>query len=152
MRRGDCGLTLVETLVALTIVAAIASLSVLTLSRSGGSATPGSEALRLATQLESAVDSALTASQRFVFESRPEGYVIHAALRPEEDATPFAVRSFPGTIRMTPQGADSVAIGGTFAQPFSALLRGGGEAWTIRFDGLDARVSEGTGGGTDARN
>jgi len=151
-RHPTSGLTLVETLVALTIVAAIASLSVLTLSRSGGSADPRSEALRLATRLESAVDAALTASRRFVFEARPEGYAIHAATRPGDDAAPFAARTFPGTIRMATEGSDTIAIGGTFAQPFTALLRGGGEAWTIRFDGLDARISEGTGGETNARN
>lgn len=152
IRHPDSGFTLVETLVALAIIATMAAVSVLALSRSDGVADPRAEALRLATQLESAVDTALTASSRFMLETRAEGYAIHAAPKLGNESAPFAARDFPAAIRLTAQGPDAVAIGGTFAQPFTAQLRGKSEAWTIRFDGLTVSVSDTMGGNADARN
>ena len=150
-RRADAGLTLVETLAALAIVAAMASLSVLSLAGLARGANVQAEARGLATRLQDAADTALTTSRRFVLETRVDGYAILDAPDPGTEETVFARHSLPGTIRLAAAGGDAtLPIGGAFARPFAAALRGGGETWTVRFDGLRASVSQG--GGADARN
>lgn len=153
MRRDpNAGLTLVETLVAMTIVASMASLGVLSLAGLGRSADARGEAVALAAQLQDAADTALATSRRFVLETTPGGYaILPAPPRAEragetEDRTVFAERTLPGRIRIVQDGRDAPApvVGGVFARPSITTLRGDGETWTVRFDGLRATVSQET--------
>ena len=144
-RSSDAGMPLVETLAALAIVAAMASFSVLSLAGLARGADARSEALGLAARLQDAADAALTTSRRFVLEARSDGYAILDAPDPGTEGTggAFARHSLPGAIRLATAGeAAPVPIGGAFARPFAAALRGGGETWTVRFDGLRATVTQ----------
>lgn len=123
----DAGLTLVEMLVVLAIMAVGAGATVLSLSpqRGGGAEI---EARRLAAIVQAASDRAMAsdASAELVIES--SGYQIVPASR----------YGFPAGIAAVVPTTETFALTFDAAPPFDVVLARGDDRWRVRFDGLRA--------------
>lgn len=144
LRGGDAGVTLVEVLVALSIIAVMASASVLAL-RTGPGDSPEAEARKLAIRLAFAVDEALSTGTPLRFETGTDGYRF---TRPEDGEWREAglarlkPRSLPRGIAFAEDPASHGIGANGFGRPFSLTLRDGDRPWRVRFDGLDAVAEE----------
>lgn len=144
-RHPRSGVTLVEVLVALSIVAVMASAAVLTV-RPGPSETAEEEARKLAARLAFAIDEALSTGTSLRFEPSPEGYRF-TRFRADgwrEAAIPsLAARTLPRGIAFAEDLFVRLIDADATSTPFTLTLRGDDAAWRVRFDGLNAVVEGG---------
>jgi len=139
-RRHDAGVTLVEILVSLAIIGAMASVVMLSARPAYRGGAVEIDARRLAGLLDLAASEALTTGDRIVFAWDGSGYGFRAG----EGALPaFAARTALGRgISMTGEPAQGQhAIGGAFDAAFTLTLEAGGTRWQVVFDGIAARAS-----------
>ncbi|MBV8972371.1 MAG: prepilin-type N-terminal cleavage/methylation domain-containing protein [Sphingomonadaceae bacterium] len=125
----DAGLTLIEMLVVLAILAVATGASVLSLAPRGDATAAA--ARRLARTIQAAADRSLATGHAAVLVTTGGGYGIddaHTALPPETRIT--------GAVP-----AVRVAFGG---EPFALIVARGHERWTVAFDGAEAAATRGS--------
>jgi len=145
IRAGDSGVTLVEVLVALSIIAVMASASVLAL-RGGPGDSVEAEARKLAARLAFAVDETLSGGEPLRIYHVPNGYRF-ARLTDGEwrtlESAPLDPHPLPRGMALSDNGTPLHDIGADgFGAPFDLTLTASTSSWRIRFDGLNA-VAEG---------
>lgn len=146
VRRGERGLTLIEMLVVLAIIGAVASVSALSLGSTSGQ-DGMAEAARLKARLQLAADQALIEDRPVALAVRDDGY---AFLEWDSENSTWRAATLPaleelhrlpgrmvlrghanGTV--LPIDPDSAGRG------FSLTIEGEGRVWTVDFDGVTAR-------------
>lgn len=147
-RRGStAGLTLVETLVALSILAVTAGALMLSLGGIGRGAAGEQEANRLAARLQLAADLALVTGAPLALRWDPGGYQFLAwdpaggDWRPSGEGDLGAWRALPAALRLARDDSDDPRpIRIEADRPRTAVLRidGGRSAWRVDFDGIGA--------------
>ncbi len=163
------GLTLVETLVALSLLAAMAGALMLSLGGIGRGAAGEQEANRLAARLQAAADLALVTGAPLALRWDPGGYQFLAWDAADGDWRPSGAgdlgdrRALPAALRLAREDSgDARPIRIEADRPRSAVLRldagngvfgldggngvfglDGGAVWRIDFDGIGATVRAG---------
>ena len=143
-RRSDSGITLVEMLVVLAVIAVAAGVVMLRFPGNAGT-TPATEAVALALALTTASDQALTSGRPRSLDWAEDGYrVLHWLPGSGWVAEPGTVRALAPASALT--RSDGAAAGpvliGTDAltAPATFTLGTGTAAWVVAFDGLAARA------------
>ena len=148
----DAGLTLVEVLVALTIVAVSAGAAVLGLGATGRGLNVEAEARRLAGRLNYAADETLVTDRALALQADSGGYRF-VTPDPQGDWRPDGAELL-GTRRDLPAGMTLVVEGvrddapapvtaDGAGRPLNVTISGAGRAWRVTFDGLNAAVVPG---------
>ena len=135
-RNATAGLTLVEVLVVLSIIAIAAGAAMLRLGIGHGADDLQASATRLALAITAASDQAMESGQDQRLDIGPEGFRI-AALRSETEA-PW--HSLVGAGFVDPTSATFVLAADGTAVPFDLRLGSGRASTLLRFDGVQARV------------
>ncbi|MDZ4760811.1 MAG: prepilin-type N-terminal cleavage/methylation domain-containing protein [Alphaproteobacteria bacterium] len=141
---GQAGLTLVEVIVALAIVALMTGVAAISVGGSDRGGSAEAEALRLSARLGLAVDVALIEGQDVVLRWDERGYEFITQAGDASslvDGRPLGGRrelveglDLAGS---TPEGAVTIQGDGSHAQA-SFVVRGRGAGWRVTFDGLNA--------------
>ena len=139
-RAPEDGLTLIEMLVVLAIVAALGSLTMLSFAGLSRTAEAETAARALAHRIDEAVDAALTSGRRFRLVPRARGYAIVETGAEGEDA--FAEAALDGSLslRLDPSGSEAAIGDDAFAGGFVVLVEDARSIWEIHFDGVNARA------------
>lgn len=143
---GETGITLVEMLVVLAIIAVAAGAVTLGIGAATRAPTVESEARRLASRLQAAADDAMLGDQMVAFTVEKHGYGFAAyaeggALVPRKDAA-FGFHELPGGMVMTLNVAPPVVLGPDGAgDPLNAVIESGKQRWQVSYDGLTATVA-----------
>lgn len=122
---GEDGLTLIEMLIVLSIIAIAAGATVLALAPRRGNATEA-EARLLATTMQAAVDRSIATGARPVLIVDDRGYAIGGGAR-----HPLP----PDTSLVSAAGRD-LSLGFDEARPFDLVIARDRDRWTVSFDGL----------------
>lgn len=140
-RGRESGVTLVEILVSLSIIGAVASLAMLSLRPVSGSNSAEMEARRLAGLLDLAANEALTTGARIVFEWDRTGYLFRTT---GADIPGLSGRQDlgRGVGIHDEEDASQYTIGGAFDAPFTIVIGAGGARWRVVFDGIAARAAQ----------
>lgn len=130
----DAGMTLVEIVVAIAIVGVMAGLAVLSVGAADRGAGAETEARRLAARIALAADQTLI-----------EGHVINLAWDErgysfDKPGTRHDLAAGLALFGPTPAGTIGIDDGAR-SGPVSFRLEGGGAAWRIDFDGLNASAT-----------
>ena len=133
-RQADLGLTLVEILVVLSIIAIAAGATMLRLGLGTSDDRLTSTAQTLALALTQASDAALSTGEDRLLQIGPLGYALHPASLPPtwtplRDLTLSRTDALPDPLRLAADGASS---------PFDLNLTQGQRSVTVTFDGLRA--------------
>lgn len=136
-RDGEAGLTLVEVMVALAIVAAMAGLTVMSLSAADRSLRAETEANRLAAKLNAAGDRALISGQPVTVEWDDQSYAVGGG---GGDAAASHALPAGMTLRSEPRDGTVAILPGATGSAATWSVARGGAAWSVTFDGLSARV------------
>lgn len=130
----DAGMTLVEIVVALTIVGVMAGIAVLSVGAADRGAGAETEARRLAARIALAADRALIDGQAINLMWDERGY------RFDESGVRHELASGLRLAGPTPAGAIAIH-NGSGAGLASFTLEGGDVAWRVDFDGLNASAT-----------
>jgi general secretion pathway protein H len=150
-RQRDAGLSLVEVLVVLALVAVMSSVTVLGLGALDRGSSGEAEAMRLADRLRLAADEALVAAAPLALVWDERGYRFlawnpaDARWRPSMPRDLGRRHALPAPLRLSREGRDDgpVTIAPDLPQPPSFLrIAGGGATWRVAFDGINAAVAE----------
>ncbi|RYY47358.1 MAG: type II secretion system protein GspH [Sphingomonadales bacterium] len=145
MRRSEAGMTLVEMLVVLAIVAVMAGAVSLGIGSVTRAPSVETEARRLATRLQAAADDAMLGDRLIAFTTEPHGYGFASygadgqLIARTDDALGF--HRLPSGMLVTLDVKPPVVLGIDGAgRPMSAVLESGAQRWLVTFDGLTARA------------
>ncbi len=127
---GDRGLTLIEMLVVLAILAVATGASLLSVGARRGDATAAT-ARHLAAAIQAAADRSLATGATALLVTARDGYGLGA----DHIALPV------GTTVAGTAPTMRVAFGG---EPFALLVAHGGDRWTVAFDGVEAVATPGS--------
>lgn len=147
--RREAGLTLVEMLVVLVIIAVIGGAAVLGLGGAASGATVQAEAQRLAASLELAADEAMVNDATLALSWDDLGYSVvrwNAGAKDWEPHLPGELgtrHDLPSEIRIAAGAAEPPLRIGEQSLKGSAqfVLDGADRAWSVQFDGLEAAVA-----------
>ncbi|RZJ75944.1 MAG: type II secretion system protein GspH [Brevundimonas sp.] len=144
MARGDEGLTLIEMMVTLAIIAIISGIAVLGIGSANRGATVQAEAQRLAGRLRLAADEVLVTRRSLALAADRDSYGFvsrdaatgrwapdKVGLLGERHRAPAAVQYvMPSTapIALEPDG---------LGEPFVVVVSGRKDSWTVTYDGLN---------------
>lgn len=143
-RHADAGMTLIEMLIVLTIIAVAAGAVTLGIGVAARAPSVGSEAQRLADRLQSAADDAMLGDVLVAFTAEKSGYGFArfdgGTWQPVGgDALGF--HALPGGMTMRLSAPPPVVLGPEGSgRPLSATLSASGQTATVTYDGLTARV------------
>jgi len=129
----DAGLTLLETLIVLAVIAVVTGATVLSLSPRRDSATEA-EARRLATTIQAAVDRSIATGSHDLLVVDDTGYAL-AGVR----------HALPAGTAVTGLPPAGVSLGFATGHPFTLVVAAGGDRWMVAFDGLRAAAVRGAG-------
>lgn len=144
---GQAGLTLVEMLVVLAIVAVMAGTVALSVG-SGNGRTTEAEARRLAARLELAGDEAMVTGRTIGFDWDNGAYrfVVWKNGKWQDDPAPaLEPHDLPGGLSLTGEGKGPVVVGADGGgNPIALRLAAAkGAPWKIAFDGVQAQAEAG---------
>lgn len=148
VRHGERGLTLIEMLVVLAIIGAVASVSALSLGSASGR-DGQAEASRLTARLQLAADQALIEDRSFALALQKDGY---SFVEWDADSAEWRAATLPaldeahrlprGMVLRGPRGNAVLPIAADSAgRAFSLTVESEGRAWKIDFDGVTARTA-----------
>jgi general secretion pathway protein H len=145
VRPQEAGLTLIEMLVVLAILAVAAGAVTLGIGAATRAPTVETEARRLAARLQAAADDAMLGDQMVAFTVEEHGYgfssFAEGQLVPRRDAA-FGYHELPGGMVMTLNVKPPVVLGPDGAgEPLSAVIESGKQRWKVYYDGITATVS-----------
>lgn len=130
----EAGMTLVEIVVALALVGVMAGIAVLSVGAADRGVGSETEARRLAARIALAADRALIEGQTLNLIWDEQGYSL------DESGTRHALASGIKLAGPTPAGAIAInADSGVALASFT--FQGGGAAWRVDFDGLNASAT-----------
>lgn len=145
-RNGEAGLTLVEMLVVLAIIAVMAGAVSLGIGSVTRAPSVETEARRLAARLQAAADDAMLGDRMVAFTAQRNGYGFAtigtggAMIARTDDA--FGFHKLPGGITVTLDTRPPVLLGVDGAgKPMSAVIEGGSQRWLVVYDGLTATAA-----------
>jgi general secretion pathway protein H len=147
-RPAETGMTLIEMLIVLTIIAVAAGAVTLGIGAATRAPSVGSEAQRLADRLQSAADDAMLGDALVAFTAEKTGYGFArfdgATWQPVGgDALGF--HALPAGMTMRLSASPPIVLGPEGSgKPMIATLNAEGQAATISYDGLTARVTPAT--------
>lgn len=149
-RDPEAGLSLIETLVALAITGVMAGVTVLSLGMLDRGDRAGAEAMRLADRLRLAGDDALLSGGllALVWDERGYRFLQWDAASESWRDSPRALlgaHTLPPALRLERadrEGPLPISLDPP-RPPAELRISGGGERWTITFDGLDAAAASG---------
>ncbi|WP_448661325.1 prepilin-type N-terminal cleavage/methylation domain-containing protein [Sphingomonas sp. CJ20] len=140
---GEAGMTLVEMLVVLAIIAVMAgavSLGIGSVTRAPNVET---EARRLATRLQAAADDAMLGDRLIAFTVEKHGYGF-ATIAPDgtmiarrDDALGFHKLPSGMVVTLTVKPPVILGVDGS-GRPMAATIESGGQRWMVSYDGLTA--------------
>lgn len=138
LRKADAGLTLVEVLVVLSIIAITTGAAMLRLGLGRGQDDLAATATAMAAAVTEASDAALASGQDRVLELGPEAYLI----QPDGSASAPVWRQTPGLALAAAQGGQGPwrLSADAASAPFGLRLSAGQQSVFVQFDGLRARV------------
>lgn len=146
---GQSGLTLVEILVVLAIIAVMSSVVVLGLGGAGQAQSAQAEARRLAASIQLASDEALVADRALALSWDAEGYSFvewsGGGWQPHRSAGLGERHSFSEEISLSADSETAPLPIGENA-PLNLTLKAGGQSWSVRFDGINANAAPVVGG------
>ncbi|WP_174274072.1 prepilin-type N-terminal cleavage/methylation domain-containing protein [Sphingomonas bacterium] len=145
---GEAGLTLVEMLVVLAIIAVMAGVTVLAIGTGDRDRASGEEARRLAARLRLAADDVRISERRLAFVWDHDGYKFvdwdaKAGAWRADPVEELGRHDLPRGLRLDAgpgSGSLPIAPDGT-GGPIDLKLGTEAARWTIHFDGLDATAS-----------
>lgn len=141
MKRADDGISLVEVLIVLAIIAAVVSMAVLSTGSADRSGRAGLEAQQFAARLSLAADKALTSGQPIVLSWSEDRYAFDALASAGEGRPPRqADRILPRPLQLTGVVARPFVIGSDQASIARWQIADGRQSAAIVFDGLTAQV------------
>jgi general secretion pathway protein H len=148
VRPAEAGMTLIEMLIVLTIIAVAAGAVTLGIGAATRAPSVGSEAQRLADRLQSAADDAMLGDALVAFTAEKAGYGFArfdgATWQPVGgDALGF--HALPAGMTMRLSAKPPIVLGPEGSgRPMIATLSAEGQTATISYDGLTARVTPAT--------
>jgi general secretion pathway protein H len=144
-RTGEAGLTLVEMLVVLAIVAVMAGAVSLGIGSVTRAPSVETEARRLATRLQAAADDAMLGDRMMAFTVEKHGYGFATVgakgrmVARTDEALGF--HRLPGGMVVTLSVRPPVILGvDGSGRPLSAVIESGSQRWQVTYDGLTARA------------
>ena len=151
--RREAGLTLVEMLVVLVIIAVIGGAAVLGFGGAAGGATVQAEAQRLAAALERSADEAMVNDATLALSWDDLGYSVvrwnpdAKAWEPHHTGELGTRHELPSDVRLASDAAEPPLRIGEQSRTGVAhfTLDSGGRAWRVQFDGLEAAVAPASG-------
>ena len=145
-RHGEAGLTLVEMLVVLAIIAVMAGAVSIGVGSITRAPSAEAEARRLAARLQAAADDAMLGDRMIAFTAAKNGYGFATIgadgtlLARTDDA--FGFHRLPGGMVVTLDVRPPVILGvDGGGRPLSALIESGDQRWRVTYDGLTATAS-----------
>jgi general secretion pathway protein H len=145
-RHGEAGLTLVEMLVVLAIIAVMAGAVSIGIGSVTRAPSVETEARRLATRLQAAADDAMLGDRMMAFTVEKHGYGFATIgangqmVARTDDALGF--HRLPGGMVVTLSVRPPVILGVDGAgRPLSAIVESGSQRWMVTYDGLTARAA-----------
>jgi general secretion pathway protein H len=142
-RTGEAGLTLVEMLVVLAIVAIMAGIVVLGIG-SGGDRNAEVEAKRLAARLTLAADEAMVGDRPLAIAWDKDSYrflVEQSGQWREDTVSALAPHKLPSGVILDATAKSPFSIGG--GRPTELHLTATKSNWTVHFDGATAKATAG---------
>jgi Tfp pilus assembly protein FimT len=141
MKRADDGISLVEVLIVLAIIAAVVSMAVLSTGSADRSGRAGLEAQQFAARLSLAADKALTSGQPVLLTWSEDRYVFEAYSAAHADRlSGQAERTLPRALQLTGTVARPFVIGPDQSGAARWKMSDGRQSAVIVFDGLTAQV------------
>lgn len=145
VRPSEAGMTLIEMLIVLAIIAVAAGAVTLGIGAATRAPTVETEARRLATRLQAAADDAMLGDRVIAFTAQEHGYgfatmsVAGGWTARTDDALAF--HTLPGGMVMTLSARPPVLLGvdGT-GRPMTATIVSGSDRWMVAYDGMNARA------------
>ncbi len=131
-RTRDLGLTLLETLIVLAVIAIVSGATALTLAPRHGNATEV-EARVLATTIQAAVDRSIVTGSRDVLVVDDRGYGLRGGV----------YHPLPAGTTLAGAGDGDLSLGFDDGLPFDLIVSAGSDRWTVSFDGLRTAVARG---------
>ena len=136
-RAGEVGLTLVEVLVVLAVIAVASAAAMLSAGAGGTGRSVDAEARRLAISLQRVSDDALVAARPATLVWDGGGYSFAGA----EGSVAGDPRMLPEGMSLVSTAQSPIEIAGEgLSSPFELTLSSGGDARTVRYDGLNAEL------------
>jgi general secretion pathway protein H len=140
LQGAEAGLTLIEMLITLAIIAVAAGAVALGIGAATRAPSVESEARRLAGRLQAAADDGMLGDRMVAFTVQQHGYgfadAAAGALVPRKGEA-FGYHELPGGMVMTLNVRPPVVLGadGT-GEPLSALIESGRQRWLVTYDGM----------------
>jgi len=145
IRQSEQGLTLVEMLVVLVIIAIMAGATTLGIGVVTRGPTVETEARRLQQLLQAAADDAMIGDRLVAFTVEKHGYgfaFIGEDGQPREAQDALGFHKLPGGMVMTLSIKPPVLLGvDGSGKPLSATLTSGKQVWRVTYDGMIARAA-----------
>ena len=144
VRASETGMTLVEMLIVLAIIAVAAGAVTLGIGSASRAPSVGSEAQRLADRLQAAADDAMLGDSLVAFTAEKSGYGFvrfdGTAWQPL-DSEALGFHPLPGGMTMRLSARPPVVLGPEGSgKPLTATIAAAGQTATVAYDGLTARV------------
>jgi general secretion pathway protein H len=144
-RPSDAGMTLIEMLIVLAIIAVMAGAVSLGMGSVTRAPSVETEARRLATRLQAAADDAMLGDRTIAFTVTKNGYGFaemgaNGAVVPRTDDA-FGFHKLPGGMVLTLSVRPPVVLGVDGAgRPMQAVVESGQKRWTVVYDGMTVRA------------
>ena len=144
-RPSEAGMTLIEMLIVLAIIAVMAGAVSLGMGSVTRAPSVETEARRLATRLQAAADDAMLGDRTIAFTAQKNGYGFAemqrsgAAVPRTDEAIGF--HKLPGGMVLTLSVRPPVVLGVDGAgKPMQAIIESGQKRWTVVYDGMTVRA------------
>jgi general secretion pathway protein H len=144
-RAGEAGMTLIEMLIVLAIIAVSAGAVTLGIGSATRAPSVEAEARGLATRLQAAADDAMLGDRMVAFTAERSGYGFTAY--GENGPVPLAegalaFHKLPGGMILSLDAKPPVLLGDGNGKPMTATIASGGQRWRVFYDGMTATAAK----------